>query len=123
MLYRLARRVAVLAGATLLPAVHAQSPSPVQRADPLDPRAEVPRLVHRSSLAAYRAANDLEVGAWKRANDNVARIGGWRAYAREASAPEPAPPANADGARPAPPAAAPAAPAAPSGGHGGHGKH
>ena len=25
--------------------------------------------------------------AWKDANDNAARIGGWRAYAREAQAP------------------------------------
>lgn len=60
------------------------------RPDPLDPLAAVPRADHRSALAGYRRLGDTAPGAWREANDAVARIGGWRAYAREASRPEPA---------------------------------
>lgn len=71
-------------------------------ADPADPAASVPRAVHRSALAGYRRDGEPAPLAWREANDNVGRIGGWRAYAREATA--------------AAAAAAPAASAAPSAG-------
>lgn len=77
----------------------AAAPTPLPQrpsADPLDAQAEVPTLVHRSSLATYRRFGDDEAVPWREANNRVARIGGWRAYAREAQAPE-AP----EGARPA----------------------
>jgi hypothetical protein len=75
--------------------------------DPLDPRAAVPPLHHRSALAAYRAVQDSKPTAWREANDTTARVGGWRAYARQAQA--------SDGASlPAMPAAATPA---------GHGPH
>lgn len=59
--------------------------APAQR-DPLDPRASVPPLRHRSALAGYRAPKDLPLTGWREANDTTARVGGWRAYAREAQA-------------------------------------
>ena len=69
--------------------------------DPLDPKAKVPALTYASSLKpAERLAADKPI-SWREANDNVARIGGWRVYAREAQQPDPAP-----AAKPASPAAA-----------------
>lgn len=69
------------------------------KADPLDARAAAPALVHQSAFAAYRAhAQAVPIG-WKQANDTVNRIGGWRAYAREA-AEAGAPPAAATKAQP-----------------------
>lgn len=82
--------------ATLLPcaAALAQAPTP-PRPDPADAKATAPALQHRSALAGYRRF-DAEPPplAWREANDRVERIGGWRAYAREASAPAPAAPAS-----------------------------
>lgn len=91
-------RCGTLAAAfTAMPLAWAEPPR--SEADPLDPKAAVPAVVHRSSLASYRSAGELRVGSWKDANEQVNRIGGWRAYAREAAAP----------AAPAAPTAAPAA--------------
>ena len=56
--------------------------------DPLDPRATVPPLVYRSVLQDYRPHAEAEVGKWLDTNDRVGRIGGWRAYARQAAAPD-----------------------------------
>lgn len=60
------------------------------RADPSDPQAAVPALVWRSSFIGFRGIALPPVLGWKEANDQVHRIGGWRAYAREANEPEPA---------------------------------
>ncbi len=106
-----------VAGLLIASAVHAQGP----RLDPLDPRAAVPPVLHRSSLHAYRPATEVPVGSWKDANDTVTRIGGWRAYAREAAQPEPAAPATVPAMTP-PTAPAPE-PTRSSGGAGhGHGQ-
>jgi hypothetical protein len=77
-----------LAIALLAAAVPAQTAKP--DAAPVAPPA----------LEGYRSFSDEEVRSWKEANDTVGRIGGWRAYGREAQA---NPPAGA--------ASAPAAPA------------
>ena len=75
--------------------IRAQSASDrAVRADPLDPRAPVPALSYQSPLAGYRALGDHKTVPWKDANETVNRIGGWKAYAREAQqsdAPGPAP--------------------------------
>lgn len=69
-------------------AVACAQPSPgVARADPMDPGAEVPALRHESAFAGYRRLGDEAVMSWKEANETVNRIGGWRAYARETTAP------------------------------------
>ena len=83
------------------------APARPERADPLDPKARVPAVTHTSSFAAYRRLGSDVRTPWKEANETVNRIGGWRAYAREAQAAE----------APAP-AAAPPAPA-----HGSHKTH
>ncbi len=81
-------------------------------ADPLDAKAQIPPLHYRSSMEGYRRFGDERPAPWKEANETAARIGGWRAYARE----------TRDGAASAA-GVAPAAPAsAPGSGHQGHGK-
>lgn len=55
--------------------------------DPQDAKASVPPVIYSSRLADYRVFPDEKVGSWKEANDNVGRIGGWRAYAKEAQEP------------------------------------
>jgi hypothetical protein len=116
------RGSAAALGVLLASAVGAQSAgtSPAARPDPLDARAAVPPVLHRSALATFRPALDVPVGSWKDANDTVTRIGGWRTYLREAAQPEPAA-APQPAASPAPAAAPPAQPARPAAGHH-HGK-
>lgn len=58
--------------------------APAARPDPLDPGASVPALSYRSAFAGYRGAGDDKPLSWREANEAVARIGGWRVYAREA---------------------------------------
>jgi hypothetical protein len=88
---RMSRAVPILLCAVFLTAqaqALAQPAPAVRRADPLDPRAAVPALRHESALAQYRRFSDDKTASWRDANDAVARIGGWRAYAREAQQPE-----------------------------------
>ena len=105
------------------PLVHAQTDPKAGKADPSDPMAVVPPTMYSSPLARFRPAGAIKLGSWQAANATVTRIGGWRAYAREASQPEPG--AQPDASRPAPAAAPSPAPAAsgPVPGHGHHGKH
>ena len=42
------------------------------------------KLQYVSPLRAYKAYADQPVESWREANDRVGRIGGWRAYAKEA---------------------------------------
>jgi hypothetical protein len=72
-------------------------PAPSVRPDPLDAKASVPALSYRSSFSRYRGLGEDKPVSWREANDAVARIGGWRVYAREAQQPEPTPP-DADAA-------------------------
>ena len=118
----------VLLAAALLAALAAQAQPAAKAAkpDPLDPTANVPALRYVSSFSQYRLLGDEKPASWRDANDTVTRIGGWRAYAREAQQPDPAPAANPATA----PTAAPAAPAPATNdkakivpvpaGHGGH---
>ena len=95
---RAACRLAALALLAALPLAQAQ-PAP-SRPDPLDAQAQVPPAVHTSPLATYRRLGDDRRVPWPEANATVNRIGGWRAYAREAQQP-------ADAASATPKAAAP----------------
>jgi hypothetical protein len=112
--------VALLAVATLIhPIANGQAaPGRPERADPLDPQVRVPAVTHTSPLARYRRLGDDKRVPWTEANETVNRIGGWRAYAREALQPDPAASAPAARATVAPNAAPSAAP-----GHGGHKTH
>ena len=92
------------------------------RADPLDPKAQVPALRYESSLAQIRRTIDDKPVAWRDANEAVARIGGWRVYAREAQQPDPAPstqPAALPAQAPTPAETIKPTPASPAG-HAGH---
>jgi hypothetical protein len=106
--------------------VHAAPPAAASRPDPLDPLASVPALQYQSTLRPDRRAAADKPLTWREANDAVTRIGGWRAYAREAQQPDPAPPAKPAAAvtsttTTAPAAAQTAPPRAPHG-HSGHHK-
>ena len=113
---------AVLAVLLLMPATAVAQDRAAHRPDvrpeAADPRAATVPLVHRSALSSYRrtGGEDPPATAWREANDTVGRIGGWRAYAREAQAgastapSASSPPANAS----APPSTS-ALPARPAG--------
>lgn len=70
-------------------------PSALARPDPRDASAAVPPLVHTPAHARRPALAASGAVTWRDANDEVGRLGGWRAYAREsqsaASVPTPAP--------------------------------
>jgi hypothetical protein len=94
----------------VVPAASAQeAQSGRAAAGPQDAAAEVPRIEYRSVFTQYRRYTEQQSpAAWRETNETVNRIGGWRAYAREAAA--------------APPSSDPAAPAMPDAakGHAGH---
>jgi hypothetical protein len=108
---------ALLAALLLPTAVPAQN---APRPDPLDAKAATAPLVYRSPLAGYKKlAAEAPPVAWRDANDAVERIGGWRAYAREANAAASAPaaastptsaPASTPASAPEPRAKRPATP-------------
>lgn len=95
------------------------SPNTSLSVDPLDPSVPLPALRYCSALQSYRADPGTELGDWKASNERVQRIGGWRAYAREANAsPLDASPANAAASAPA--SQAKPEPAPKAGGHSHH---
>jgi predicted outer membrane protein len=57
-------------------------------ADPADPRAAVRPLVHRSTLAGRTAPDHPELADWRAVNERVRAVGGWKAYLKQAQAPE-----------------------------------
>lgn len=73
-----------LLGAASPAAAQSAAKAPPPRPDPLQADAPVPPAVYRSSLAQHRRHADQPVQAWSQSNETVNRIGGWRAYAREA---------------------------------------
>ena len=79
------------------PLVHAQADPKAGKPDPSDPLAVVPATTYASPLVRFRFAGEIKLGSWQEANATVTRIGGWRAYAREAQAP--AAPASVPAAR------------------------
>lgn len=80
------RLLSALCLATALPVAAsptAAAPS-TQAGDPATAHAPVPPVVHRSAFDGYRRNADAATAPWKRSNEAVGRIGGWRTYAREA---------------------------------------
>ncbi len=55
-----------------------------------------PALQYRSALSGYQVWKDEPATGWREANDLSGRIGGWRAYAKEARQPDPAPAGGTD---------------------------
>ena len=58
-----------------------------QTAPPAMPPAAMP-VPYKSAFDGYQAYSDDQISNWKAANDEVARIGGWREYAKQAQRPE-----------------------------------
>ena len=72
------------------------APTTFASSDPMNAGAVVPPVQYRSPFYDYRSFGDSVRTPWRQANDEVARIGGWRTYLREAQqAREPAEAANA----------------------------
>ena len=69
-----------------IPSAQAETPSVPsrQRSDPSDANAAVPTANYQSAFGQYERRNADPPISWKSANDEVAKIGGWRAYAKEA---------------------------------------
>ena len=59
------------AAATVAPAPVARTPAPPGE--------------YRSALEGYQPYSENQMVPWKEANDTVGKIGGWRAYAKEAA--------------------------------------
>lgn len=97
--------------AVAAPLACAQAEAGHSRPDPQDAKASVPPVSYESPFANYRVLSDDKPTSWRESNDTVGRIGGWRAYAKEAEDAKPAGEAGpAKGAEPR------------QGGHDGH-KH
>ena len=90
--------------------------------DPAVANAVIPATIYRSPFTGYRPLGEDNNTPWREANETVGKIGGWRAYAREAAdamkAREAAGVAQPESAKPQAPQQ-PAAPAAPAHKHGG----
>lgn len=80
------RRLLPLALALFVPVALAQGAADAAMSAP---KAGAPAtetlLQFNSTFTGYRAYTEQAVGSWREANDEVGRIGGWRAYAREAA--------------------------------------
>jgi hypothetical protein len=70
--------------AGLISAVYTGGPAAVA-SEPADAAAAVPPSLYQSPFANYRALREDINTPWREANDTVAKVGGWRAYAREAA--------------------------------------
>ena len=87
--------IALTSSATLAATCFAQTPAPSNAAGKSGAEPV------RSAFNGYRAYSDEEVSNWKAANESVARIGGWREYARQAQSEQTPPPrASAAEAKP-----------------------
>ena len=65
-------------------AVAQPAPLPAQRAGASAPSSEPSASsAYRSAFADYRPFAEQPLTPWRQANDAVAQIGGWQAYARE----------------------------------------
>lgn len=102
----------------------------IAAADPTDEKNTVPPVHYLSPFRDYKPLGEDKPIPWQAANDEVARIGGWRAYAKQAQDAA----ASVNPAAPATPAKAPPPPAKPpvmeapaepkpKSGHEGHGQH
>ena len=83
-----------LAWAWLAALAHAQNPAPAAAPvpgsvpGPVAPEGAALAVPYTSVFAHYQGYADQSVSDWKTTNDTVGRIGGWRAYAKEAREPD-----------------------------------
>jgi hypothetical protein len=77
--------IALAVSARIASGGHAVANGTVPLNDPANSTATVPVVVYRATVP--QPVREPAVGDWKAANDAVARIGGWRAYAAESRPP------------------------------------
>lgn len=97
--------MAGVAFCTLASPAFGQAPTGAASASPTDPGAGTAPVTYASPFAGYRPFAHESPAPWRGVNDEVGRIGGWKAYAREvfeAQKSQAAP--GKDAARPASPA-------------------
>ena len=73
--------------------VAAQTPAPVPPA-PAPEATPASTLTYRSAFEGYKPYTDDKLLNWRQANDTTGRVGGWRAYAKEARQPAAKAPAH-----------------------------
>ncbi len=84
-------------------AAFAQNAPAAQAPQKKAPSAQVAPATFQSTLDSYKPYTEEKTGNWKEANELTARIGGWKAYAKEAAQTEPDPHAGHAGhAKPTP---------------------
>jgi hypothetical protein len=98
-------------------------------ADPAAVDSATPATQYQSPFKDYRPLGDDKRTPWRAANDEVGKIGGWRAYLRESQEANKAAPASTPASKPTPsaPLVAPAKSVMPDkpkpSEHAGHGQH
>jgi hypothetical protein len=120
----------IVLGLSLTGAAEAQS----QNSPKSGPAKAKTTLGFKSTFDQYKPYTDEKVSSWKGANDEVGRIGGWRAYLKEANEPDSVPGQDpkvdmdkSPSEKPKPATPPPQAPARPAGSgsthhhHSGHG--
>ncbi|MEJ7931462.1 hypothetical protein WG922_15915 [Ramlibacter sp. AN1015] len=91
-----------------LPALLAGLQAAAQSAAPEQSPTPAASAAYNSAFESYRPFAAEEIQDWRRSNDTVREIGGWRAYAREISGGQGQASPPAQPAAPAEPASAPA---------------
>ena len=96
---------------------------PLTAANPNDAMVSKPVLVYRSVFTDYKMMTDEPIANWREINDSVGRIGGWRAYLKEAQAnPQSVPKASPGSIPESTPSSPSKQPASPAHSHHNHGK-
>lgn len=80
-----------IAGCVLASAVAGQTAS--SATDTAAEKLHISPSQYQSAFSGYRVYTDQPLESWQKSNQQVQAIGGWRAYAKEALAPEPTTPA------------------------------
>jgi hypothetical protein len=115
-IYRLALVSAITLASTAIAFAQSSTQAPIS-------------LGFKSTLEKYKPYTDEKIAPWKASNDEVGKIGGWRAYLKEANEPDTPPASKAPAsvapatspATTSPATVAPSRPANPHAGHAGHG--
>lgn len=99
--FEMRRGVAAAAlGAMLGSAAYAQAAAVTSPSSVTSAPSSEKSIASPSVFDGYKTYTDEPLGNWKAANDNVAHIGGWREYAKQAQQPDNMPAAAGKAAEP-----------------------
>lgn len=94
------KRCAIAVLTLAVPLAFAQANSPSAKPDTKGASEATTLVEYKSSFTNYHPFVDQPTVSWREANDSVAKIGGWRAYAKESQQSEPQQsPATSNGAK------------------------